>query len=259
MAFPEENMQGRFGETGTVGTSNVGNVESSNIYERNERRAAHASVFLQPVAPPSILGMFSFAGAAFIMAAWMAGWYGSGFSPFYVAPLIGILGGVVQLVAAVWCFRARDGLATAIHGTWGAFFLGYALLYGIFSLQPTLMPMGQVFPELGMWFVVLAAISWVLSLAAMGQRKVLAAVVMCVSAGATFAAIGLLAGVAWCETLGGYFLILSSLGALYDATAQVLKEIYGHEVLKLGYSQRILSEPGIMAGTGEPGVIHGQR
>jgi uncharacterized protein len=217
------------------------------------------NVFLQPVAAPSILGMFSFAGSAFIIAAWMCGWYGSAFSPFYLAPFVGVFGGIAQLVAAVWSFRARDGLATAIHGTWGSFFLGYALLYGIFTLQPGMIPMGPVFPEMGFWFIVLAAISWVLTLGAMQQRLALAAVVACVSIGATFAAIGLLAGALWCTVLGGYFVILSSLCALYDATAQVLKEVYGHEVLKLWYSNRVLSEPGVMAGTGEPGVIHGQR
>ena len=218
-----------------------------------------ANVFLQPVAPPSILGLFAFAATTFMIAAWMAGWYGSAFSPFYLAPFIGVFGGVAQLIAAAWSFRARDGVATAIHGTWGAFYLGYGLLYGIFAFQPRLIPLGPVFPELGVWFIVVAAVSWVLSLAAMGQRMALAAVVMSVSCGSTFAAIGLLTGVAWCSTLGGYLLILSSLCALYDATAQVLKEVYGHEVLKLGYTQRILSEPGIMAGSGEPGVIHGQR
>ncbi|HJV35798.1 acetate uptake transporter family protein [Geomonas sp.] len=218
-----------------------------------------ANVFLQPVAPPSILGMFAFAGATFMIAAWLAGWYGSAMSPFYIAPFVAVCGGIVQLVCSVWAFRARDGLATAIHGTWGAFYLGYGLLYAIFSLQPRLIPMGGIFPELGMWFVVLAAISWVLTLAAMGHSLALAAVMMSVSGGATFAAIGLLAGVFWCSVLGGYLFILASLCALYDGAAQVLKEIYGHEVLKIGYTPRVLAEPGIMAGAGEPGVIHGQR
>ena len=28
----------------------------------------------------------------------------------------------------MWAYRARDGLATAMHGTWGAFWLGYGFL-----------------------------------------------------------------------------------------------------------------------------------
>lgn len=216
-------------------------------------------VFLQPIAAPSILGLFAFAGATFIMASWMVGWYGTAFSPYYLIPFAGVFGGIAQFIAAIWAFRARDGVATAIHGTWGSFYLAYGLLYVLFAIHPALRPAGLFFPELGFWFIVVAAISWVVSLAAMGQRWSLAAVVMCVSAGSTFAAIGLLTNVAWCAIVAGYLLLLSALCALYDASAQVLKEVYGHEVLKLGFTQRVLEEPGIMDGAGEPGVIHGQR
>ena len=34
-------------------------------------------VMLQPIAPPSVLGLFAFAGATFIVAAQLAGWYGT--------------------------------------------------------------------------------------------------------------------------------------------------------------------------------------
>jgi uncharacterized protein len=236
-----------------------GNVTERRSTASVTENRCEANVFLQPVAPPSILGMFALAGSTFMIGAWMAGWYGSAFSPFYIAPFVGIIGGAAQLVAAVWSYRARDGMATAVHGTWGSFFLAFGLLYAMFSFQPTLVPMGPVFTELGFCFIVVAAISWCLSLAAMAQRLALAAVVMSISGGATFAAIALLTGVAWCEILSGYLFLLSALCGLYDAMAHVLKEVYGHEVLKLGYSEKVLAEPGIMSGTGEPGVIHGQR
>ena len=38
-------------------------------------------VFLTPIAPPSILGLFGFAAATFIVAAHLAGWYGSTDTP----------------------------------------------------------------------------------------------------------------------------------------------------------------------------------
>ncbi len=224
-------------------------------YGKENASLENAKVFLQPIAAPSILGMLAFAGSTFIIAAWMCGWFGSAMSPLYIAPFVGLFGGLVQLLAGMWAYRARDGVATAIHGTWGAFYLAYGLLQFMFFSRPALRPAGVLFPELGFWFITVAAISWVIALAAMGQRKALAAVVMFVSAGATFSAVGLLTGVAWCAIVGGYFFVISSLCALYDASAQVLKEVYGHEVLKLGYAHKV---PEIMAGTGEPGVIHGQ-
>src|ERR671932_471950 len=36
----------------------------------------HTRVFLQPIAAPSILGLFGFAAATFMVAANLAGWYG---------------------------------------------------------------------------------------------------------------------------------------------------------------------------------------
>ena len=227
--------------------------------ERVNLAGESAKVFLQPVAAPSILGLFAFAGSMFILAAWLVGWYGNPLSTFLIAPFIGIFGGAAQILAAMWAYRARDGVATAIHGTWGSFFLAYAFLNFMFVVQPGLHPAAALYSEIGYWFIAVAAISWVTTLAAMGQRAALAAVLMSVSAGATFLAIGCLTGIAWCGMLGGYLLILSSLCALYDATAQVLKEVYGHEVLKLGLNKRVQEEPDIMVGAGEPGVIHGQR
>src|SRR5213595_1018590 len=73
-------------------------------------------VVLQPIAPPSILGLFGFAGATFIVAAHLAGWYGTSTSPQYMFPFAAFFGGVAQFAAAMWSYRARDGLATAMHG-----------------------------------------------------------------------------------------------------------------------------------------------
>lgn len=50
---------------------------------RNEsmETATPAQIYLQPIAAPSILGLFGFAGATFIVAAHMAHWYGGANSP----------------------------------------------------------------------------------------------------------------------------------------------------------------------------------
>src|SRR5690349_4356365 len=86
-------------------------------------------VFLQPVAAPSILGLFGFAGATFMVAAYLAGWYGGATTNEYLFPFAAMFGGVAQFTAAMWSYRARDGLATAMHGMWGAFWMAYGLLF----------------------------------------------------------------------------------------------------------------------------------
>src|SRR5919199_5006478 len=82
-------------------------------------------VVLQPIAAPSVLGLFGFAGATFIVAANLAGWYGNHVTtPLVLAPFALVFGGIAQFFAGMWAYRARDGLATAMHGMWGSFWIG---------------------------------------------------------------------------------------------------------------------------------------
>src|SRR5581483_7752269 len=86
---------------------------------------ARPRVFLQPIAAPSILGLAGFAGATFMAASNLAGWWGSPTSPLVIAPFAAMFGGLAQFVAGMWAYKARDAIATLAHGTWGAFWLGY--------------------------------------------------------------------------------------------------------------------------------------
>jgi uncharacterized protein len=84
-------------------------------------------VVLQPIAAPSVLGLCGFVGAT-VVAAHMAGWYGSDKSALYLFPFAAMFGGLAQFLAWMWAYRARDAVATAMHGMWGAFWLAYGIL-----------------------------------------------------------------------------------------------------------------------------------
>ena len=89
---------------------------------------ARPRVYLQPIAAPSVLGVFGLAGATFIVAANMAGWYGNASTPGYLFPFAAFFGGLAQFPAGMWAYRARDAVATAMHGMWGAFWMAYGTL-----------------------------------------------------------------------------------------------------------------------------------
>ena len=78
---------------------------------------------LTPIAAPSILGLFGFAGATFIVVSYLTGWYGNTTTPFYVFPFALFFGALAQSAAGFYSYRAGDGLATAMHGIWGSFWL----------------------------------------------------------------------------------------------------------------------------------------
>jgi uncharacterized protein len=86
-------------------------------------------IVLSPIAAPSMVGLFEFAGATFMVASLLAGWWGSpGTASPVIAPFALFFGGLAQLLAGMWSYRARDGVATAMHGTWGSFWLAWGLL-----------------------------------------------------------------------------------------------------------------------------------
>ena len=231
--------------------------------ERNERedveRAedARTRVFLQPIAAPSILGLYGFAGATFIVATNLAGWYNVQGAPLYLFPFAAFFGGLAQFLAGMWSYKARDGLATAMHGMWGSFWMAYGLLYLLFATG-TLTPPTGPFVELGFWFIALAAITWVGTWAAMAVARSLSLVLGFLAAGSTVMAIAQLAGSGVLTDIAGWLFIISAVLAWYTASALMLNSTYGHVVLPLGQSTRAREAPEVVEGIGEPGVIHGQ-
>jgi succinate-acetate transporter protein len=218
---------------------------------------------LQPIAPPSVLGLFGFAAATFIVSANLAGWYGNSKSGVYLFPFAAAFGGLAQLLAGMWSYRARDGIATAMHGMWGSFWLAYGILNLLAATGAITIPTGS-FPELGYWFLALAAITAAGALAATFESLGLFSVLGVLAAGAAFAAIHYLTGSSTWETVAGYVLMASSFLAFYVATAMMLEGAAGKVILPLGKPRTEANTPGehithpIGWTLGEPGVRHGQ-
>jgi uncharacterized protein len=220
-------------------------------------------VFLQPIAAPSILGLFGFAGATFMVAAYLAHWYGDATSLDYIWPFAATFGGIAQFAAALWGYRARDGLATAMHGTWGAFWMGFGILFLLNTVHAITIPNGQFVP-FGYWFLVLAVITGCGALAALGESIGFFAVLLPLAVGSAFAAVFYLTGVSGWDQAAGWVLLASSWIATYVATALMLVSTFGRTILPLGQYSRRANIPGEQSvrplefELGEPGVKQGQ-
>ncbi|HYX94653.1 MAG TPA: GPR1/FUN34/YaaH family transporter [Geodermatophilus sp.] len=219
----------------------------------------HSQITLQPVAAPSILGLYGFAGATFMVATNLAGWWGDQSSALYLFPFAALFGGMAQFLAGMWAYRARDGLATAMHGTWGAFWLGYGLLFLLVATGALTLPTGA-FVALGYWFIVLAAVTWAGAAAAVYASIALTAVLTLLAAGSTFAAIGYGLGASWALTTAGWLFICSAVVAWYVATAMVFESVRGTSVLPVGKREAVDAPASglIEFHPGEPGIRHGQ-
>lgn len=192
-----------------------------------------------------------------MVAAHMAHWFGSAATDWYLAPFAALFGGLAQFTAGMWSFKARDGLATAMHGMWGSFWMAFGLLQLLFIHHALIKPSGA-FPALGYWFIVLAAITWAGTLAASAENKALLLVLGFLAAGSTAAAIANLAGVGWVSIFAGYCFIISAFIAWYTGTALMLEESFHRPVWPLGKTEAMRQMPELVPGRGEPGVIRGQ-
>jgi succinate-acetate transporter protein len=193
---------------------------------------------MAPTAPPSILGLFGFAGATFIVAAYLAHWYGSGTSQLYLIPFALVFGGVAQLIAGLFAYRARDGLATAMHGMWGSFWIAYGLLWILDAAGALKIPAGANFPELGWWFIPLAAITFMGAVAAIAVSRALTGVLGLLAAGSALAAIGFIGAFSGVVTAAGYVLVASAAVAFYTASAMMLEGTFRRAVLPVGRAHR---------------------
>jgi succinate-acetate transporter protein len=220
-------------------------------------------VFLQPIAAPSILGLFAFAASTFVVAANLAGWYGTPESLRYVFPFAASFGGITQLGAAMWAFRARDGVAVALHGTWGSFWIGFGILQLLAATHTLVLPVG-VFVPLGLWFFALAVITGFAAIAALGENLGVFSVAAVLAAGAAFAGIYYTTGIGTWQTVAGWVLLAAAWIAAYVAGAMMIAGAWGRTVLPLGDIRRAANVPGgrpmrtLEYELGEPGVRHGQ-
>jgi succinate-acetate transporter protein len=214
-------------------------------------------VYLQPIAAPSILGLYAFAGSTLIVAAELAGWYGNPQTPQYLFPFAAAFGGVAQFAAGMWAYKARDAIATAMHGMWGSFWIGFGILQFMFAAGTIPEPTGP-FPALGFWFIALAWITTMGAVAATAENVALTAVLGTLALGATFAAIAeLLGSEAW-TVIAGYTFIVSAVCAWYTASALMFEGVAGKPVLPVGMTKKAQEAPQVNKGAGEPGVKQGQ-
>jgi len=237
----------------------VSSMPSTTNTTMTEPAAAPAPrIYLQPIAPPSILGLYGFAGATFMVSAILAHWFGNQNTQLVVAPFALVFGGLAQFLAGMWAFKARDGLATAMHGMWGSFWIAYGILMILFANHTLQMSPNGLSQGFGFWFIVLAVITWTGAYAATAENWGLTSVLVFLAAGSTLFAIANFVGSSGIEAAAGWAFFISSVCAWYTASALMFRGSFGRDILPLGMTQHAKEKPELAAGYGEPGVFHGQ-
>ncbi len=235
------------------------------VAEDHEGWVARSRVFLTPIAAPSIMGLFGFMIATLMLGAWQAGWYGSALTPLLIWPFALTAGGILQSVAAVASFRARDGVAVAVHTAWGSFWIGWGILELLVTthvLAP--IPLGITSPSFAFWFIALTLVTSFGALGALAQNLGIFTVLSTLAAGAALTAAGFYAGSLGTVRAGGWLFVVSAAAAWLTAGAMVLEHSFGRTIIPLGKWSKTANIPGARATdplaypAGMPGVRVGQ-
>jgi succinate-acetate transporter protein len=240
-------------------------LEDLAVAEDHEGWVARSRVFLTPIAAPSIMGLFGFFIATLMLGAWQAGWYGPGSATLLIWPFAIFAGGILQIIAAIASFRARDGVALAVHTVWGAFWAGWGvlqLLVATHVMAP--IAIGSYSPAFAFWFIALTLVTVMCFFGALRQNLLVALTLALLSAGTALTAAGFYAASSTVVNAGGWLFVCSATAAWLAASAMMLEHAWGRTILPVSRWSKEANIPGRQAidpiayPVGMPGVKVGQ-
>jgi succinate-acetate transporter protein len=206
-------------------------------------RRPEARILLQPIAAPAVLGYFALGSALIIWGSWFAGGWGTEKDASSFFPFLLLFGGVAQLAAALWSYRARAAVAAALHGSWAAFFLGIGLIYLLATVHTIAVPArGAGWSSLGEWLIYMSVVSWTTAFAALPRSPLGFLTQATLGGGAAIGAAGLLVGSSgWQEVAGWIFVAAAALAFVVGADLMLRK----HASEPVEYSR---GDPGVKVG-----------
>jgi succinate-acetate transporter protein len=225
------------------------------------------SVFLQPLAPPASIGLYGFFLATTMVSTWILGWWGNALSIAYVFMFAGAIGGLVQFIAGMWSFRARDYIASGILTMWGTYWMAWALFQ--FLVADKLVPMTPITasqPGLAIWFIPLGLFTLLGAFAALSPKHgslALLALLFTTGVGALLLCIGLWTGISIWEQVAGWWLLICGCLGWYVASQFMLRSAWRRTILPFGSWKREGIIPGRQVvyptehASGQPGVSQG--
>ena len=198
----------------------------------NEREAMQTSIFLQPIAAPTVLGYFAGATGFLLFGVWFAGELGGAKGAGVLFPFLLLFAGIGQFSAGLWSYKARDAVGASIFGVWGGFWMAYGFLWLLDVAHVLRLPLFTAgFEPLGQWFIYMAVITWTTAFAALARSPFQFISQATAGAAAAIACAGLIAGSAVWQHIAGWVFVAASALFMYHGAAYMLNALFGQVVL----------------------------
>lgn len=225
------------------------------------------AIYLQPIAPPVSFGLYGFFVATMLIATWILGWWGTQSSTMYFFTFSGALGGLIQFLSGIYCFKARDYIASGLITMWGTYWMAWALLQGLgVAGVIKIAPLDTAQPAFAIWFIPLGLYTLTGAVGALSRRDgglALFGLLFTTGIGSLIFCVGLWTGnITWTKVAAGWFVAVGVLG-WYVASMFMLRTAWRRVILPFGAFRR---EPNLIGreiefpseyARGDPGVRQG--
>jgi hypothetical protein len=140
-------------------------------------------------------------------------------------------GGIAQLLAGMWEFRAGNTFGAVAFTSFGAFWISFFVLV---SFDLTKIAPSGVNAGLGLYLWAWAIFTAMMFLCSFAGTRAIQLVLLLLTVTFVFLGIGNAGGHADMIHLGGYVGVATAAAALYTAAAEIMAATYKHDVLPVG-------------------------
>ena len=194
----------------------------------------------RPAAPvagigdPVPLGLACFGLTTICLSVINAGWLSAAAMPMVLAVALPV-GGVVQILAAMWAYRRGSTFPATAFAAYGAFWISFYLLinYGVPAILATKgAPANALTGAIGLYLFVWGVFTAYMLVASLALGRALPVVFALLTLTFLVLAIGWWANDSSALiSIGGYLGILTGIGALYISFADITKDTFKREIL----------------------------
>lgn len=182
-------------------------------------------------ANPAPLGLAGFGVTTLFLSLWNANLINSA-DVLAVIPIALTFGGIAQLLAGMWEFRAGNTFGAVAFSTYGAFWMSFYFL--VQDQLGTITKAGAFASAVGAYLWVWTAITACLLLCTFASARGLSVLFLLLLITFILLSIGNSGATKNIVHAGGYFGLVTGAVALYIATAEIMKAQYGRWVLPIG-------------------------
>ena len=183
-------------------------------------------------ANPAPLGLFGFGITTAVLSFVNANLVGSAPGTFPIALGLAVaFGGLGQLLAGMWEFRSGNAFGAVAFSSYGAFWISFFVLV---SFNVSQLPAAGAGAAIGLYLICWGVFTACLFLCTFAAARAIQLLFLLLAATYIILGIGNSGAHTTIIHIGGYVGIATAAVAVYTATAELMKGVYGHSMLPIG-------------------------